>query len=143
MLSPGWEYSAARKVSWKSSSRTATPLAQAAHSHETRSAAPKTLAPGDARCPSACPRALTTGIRRTDAIATPALSMTRLTIISATSSSTPTGSVATSASRQASWSSVASRGPAGWTSTTCSITADKPLARLPGDRPALSWRRYS
>ena len=34
MLSPGWEYSAARKVSWKSSSRTATPLAQAAHSGE-------------------------------------------------------------------------------------------------------------
>ena len=34
MLSPGWEYSAARNVSWKSNSRTATPLAQAAHSGE-------------------------------------------------------------------------------------------------------------
>src|SRR6201987_5772540 len=32
MLSAGWEYSAVKNVSWKSSSRTATLLAQAAHS---------------------------------------------------------------------------------------------------------------
>ena len=46
MLSPGCEYSAARKVSWKSSSRTATPLAHAAHSGEYVPPTPNTLAPG-------------------------------------------------------------------------------------------------
>ena len=51
MLSPGWEYSAARNVSLKSSSRTATQLAQAAHSGDThaRPAQPKTPAPGEYR----------------------------------------------------------------------------------------------
>ena len=49
MLSPGCEYSAARKVSWKSSSRTATPLAHAAHSGENVPSTPNTVAPGGVR----------------------------------------------------------------------------------------------
>ena len=45
MLSPGWAKSAARKVSWKSSSRTAVPLAQAAHSAAGFRPRPSTVAP--------------------------------------------------------------------------------------------------
>ena len=105
MLSPGWEYSAARKVSWKSSSRTATPLANAAHSGLERTVEPNTVAPGAYGCASACPRAATTGARLRDAVATDALSITRLMIMSVTSCVTATGSAATSAIFQASCSS--------------------------------------
>ncbi|CPU66339.1 Uncharacterised protein [Mycobacteroides abscessus] len=106
MLSPGWEYSAARNVSWKSSSRTATPFAQAAHSGLVRVSRPQpnTVAPGVYGCASAWPRAATAGPRVRLAAATAALSMTRLTTMSTTSGVTSTGSVASSASFHASWS---------------------------------------
>ena len=110
MLSPGWEYSAARKVSWKSSSRTATPLAQAAHSGETavaestpNSCAPRASEAG--RWRRAWSRAETMGARLIEAMATEALSSTRLITMSVTSGETSTGSAATSAIFQASCSS--------------------------------------
>ena len=91
-------------MSWKSSSRTATPLAQAAHSGEIRTcgAAPHTAAPGEDGWRSACSRAARTGSRASDAAATAASSITRLITISVTSAGTSTGSVATAASFQAS-----------------------------------------
>ncbi len=104
MLSPGCEYSAARKVSWKSSSRTATPFAQAAHSGLECFVMPKTVEPGVAGCVSACARAEMAGARVMDAAATAALSMMRLITISVTSGVTGTGSAATSAIFQASCS---------------------------------------
>ena len=90
MLSPGCEYSAARNVSWKSSSRTAVPFAHAAHSHSKRASGPRpnTAAPSFRGCAMACARAVITGWRFSEAEATAALSMMRLPIISATSSST-------------------------------------------------------
>ena len=108
MLSPGWEYSAARKVSWKSSSRTATQLAHAAHSgatHDLATRSRRSAAPGWSRWGRAWPRALATGRRRKAAVATAASSIRRLTTISTTSGNTGTASVATSASFQASCSS--------------------------------------
>ena len=73
-----------------SSSRTAVPLAQAAHSGLTRFAdgTPNTVAASLRGWPSAMSRADTTAWRLIAAIATAALSMMRLTIIAATSFST-------------------------------------------------------
>ena len=90
-----------------SSSRTATPFAQAAHSGLTRlvDATPNTDAPFLFGRASAMSRADTMAWRLTEAIATEALSMTRLTIISATGLVTATLSAATPAIFQASWSS--------------------------------------
>ena len=69
-------------------------------------------------------RADTQGWRLTDATATAALSMTRFTIISAVSAGTGTGSDATAAMRQASWSSRASLDLEGWTRTSCNCMWD-------------------
>ncbi len=88
-----------------SSSRTAVPFAQAAHSGLTRlpGATPNTVAASLRGWPSAMSRAETTGAWRLIApIATAALSMMRLTIIAATSRSTGTLSAATAAIFQAS-----------------------------------------
>jgi hypothetical protein len=106
MLSPGWEYSAARNVSWKSSSRTATPLAHAAHSglDVASGARPNTVDPGRYGCARACERAATAGPRVRLAAATAALSITRLITMSVTSAVGSTVSVASSASFHASWS---------------------------------------
>ena len=84
-------------MSWKSSSRTATPLAHAAHSGETarRPARAEDRRPGLRGWRSAWARALATGARASEAAATPASSIRRLTTISVTSASTATGSVAT------------------------------------------------
>lgn len=99
------------------------PLAQAAHSGETRSALPKTEAPGAlAPWATAWARATATGRRSREATATEALSITRLTAIAALSASGTPVAVATSASFQASCSSRASRSALGWTRTWCSIT---------------------
>ena len=65
-------------------------------------ARPKIVAPDCLGCASACARAVTTGCRAIEAAATAALSMMRLPIISATSSSMRTGSAATAAIFQAS-----------------------------------------
>ena len=91
-----------------SNSRTAVPLAQAAHSGETVVAdfTPNTCAPpAFFAWPSAIPRAETTGRRLMAAMATEALSMILLMIISCTGFSTATLSTATPAIFQASWSS--------------------------------------
>ena len=63
---------------------------------------PKIVAPCACGCASACARAVMTGCRAIEAAATAALSMMRLPIISATSSSMRTGSAATDAIFQAS-----------------------------------------
>ncbi len=115
-----------------SSSRTAVPFAQAAHSGETVVAdfTPITCAPPPFFAwPSAMPRAETTGRRLIAAIATEALSMTRLMIISWTSFSTATLSVATPAIFQASWSSRFSSDLDGWTFTAWSFTGVLPSER--------------
>ena len=106
-----------------SSSRTAVPFAQAAHSGETVTPGftPNTVAPPFFAWPSAMPRAETTGRRLMAAMATAALSMMRLMIISCTSRSTFALSVATAAIFQASWSSRLSSALDGWTFTGCLI----------------------
>ncbi len=74
--------------------RTATPFAHAAHSGQTRSRVPNTTEPARspaAACRSACARAATTGPRSIDAVATPALSTSRFTTMSATSAGGATG----------------------------------------------------
>ena len=109
-----------------SSSRTAVPFAQAAHSGLTVEPVgmPNTDAPpAFLACPSAMPRAETTGRRLTEAMATAALSITRLMIIAATSFWTATRSVATPAIFQANWSSRLSSARDGWTLTSCMIMA--------------------
>ena len=105
-----------------SSSRTATPLAHAAHSGDTRwsEGAPQTAAPGVAGWRSAW-RAARTGRRASDAAATAASSITRLITISVTSAGTSTGSVATAASFHASCSSRAREADDGYECTSCSI----------------------
>ena len=104
-----------------SSSRTAVPFAQAAHSGLTPSfaAAPNTVAPPLRGWPSAMSRAETTGRRLIAAIATEALSIMRLMIMAVTSRSTATLSAATSAIFQASCSSRASFAFEGCTLTSC------------------------
>ena len=131
MLSPGWEYSAARNVSWKSSSRTAAQLAQAAHSGDTQAwlPHPKTAAPGWSRWRRAWARALATGRRRREAAATPASSIRRLTTISVTSASTRTSSVATEASLQANCCSRGSVSELLCVRTSCSTTGPPSLGR--------------
>ena len=83
------------------------PFAQAAHSGLTRvlDRAPNTVAPFLFGRPNAISRADVTGCRLIAAMATEALSMIRLTIMSATSRSTFTLSAATPAIFQANWSS--------------------------------------
>ena len=87
-----------------SSSRTAVPFAQAAHSGLTRlpCGTPNTVAASLRGWPSAMSRAETTAWRLIAPIATAALSMMRLTIMAATSRSTGTLSAATAAIFQAS-----------------------------------------
>ena len=82
-----------------SSSRTAVPLAQAAHSGLTCVVAgmPNTVAPPARGWASAMSRALMQGWRLTLAMATAALSITRFISISVTSGATATGSAATAA----------------------------------------------
>ena len=108
-------------MSWKSSSRTAVPFAQAAHSGEKPLDAgmPKIAAPPFFGWPSAMARAETTGLRLTEAMATEALSMIRLMIIACTSFWTATLSAATPAIFQASWSSRFSSDLDGWSLTGC------------------------
>src|SRR5918992_665269 len=108
MLSPGWAKSAARKVSWKSSSRTAVPLAQAAHSAATLLAGPRpsTVAPPGLGWARAWARAAAGGSRSRAG--------------TATATSTGTGSAASSASRQASSRSRGNRSPGRWTRTSWS-----------------------
>ena len=91
------------------------PLAQAAHSACTRTSGPQpnTAAPPGRGWRSAWERAATTGWRLMAATATAALSITRLTIISATAGSTGTGSTATVATFHASWSPRARRSASG------------------------------
>ena len=103
-MSPGWFMSIDRKVSWKSSSRTAVPFAHAAHSHDSSivRGRPNTVAPRGRGLASAWARAFATGWRAMPATATPALSSTRLTTMSTTSSSSGASSAATAASRHAS-----------------------------------------
>src|SRR5690606_7797183 len=79
---------------------------------------PTTVAPGRYGWASACARAATAGARVSDAVATAALSMTRLMIIAVTSSGTGTGSVASSAIFQASCSSRGRFAALGWTRTS-------------------------
>ena len=83
------------------------PFAQAAHSGVTRlpGATPNTVAPPLCGRASAMSRAEVTGRRLIAAIATDALSMMRLMIISVTSFWTATLSAATPAIFHASWSS--------------------------------------
>ena len=116
------------------------PFAQAAHSGETvvPEGRPNTVAPpAFFACPSAMPRAETTGRRLTEAMATEALSMMRLMIISAVSFGTATLSVATAAIFQASWSSRFSSAFEGWTFTSCICMG----VFLSVTRPPLSRRR--
>ena len=83
---------------------------------------PKTVAPSPARVAERHARVpTTTGRRLIAAMATEALSMIRLMIISATSFSTATWSAATAAIFQASWSSRFSVALDGWTFTGCSF----------------------
>lgn len=88
MLSPGCEYSAARNVSWKSSSRTATPLAHAA---PLRARQPVAAEDGAAGAAAGTRVGLGLGAGRDDrlagddAAATAALSITRLMTMSVTS----------------------------------------------------------
>jgi hypothetical protein len=104
MLSPGWLDSSAKKLSWKSSSRTALEFAQAAQPHSNRcvEGSPNTVAPFSRGKASACERALATGARLIAASATAALSMIRLIAVSAAASSSGAGSAAIAASFQAS-----------------------------------------
>lgn len=79
-------------------------MAQAAHSGPTRvlAGAPRTVAPGAWGWARACARAAAGGVRSSAAVATAALSMTRLTTMSVTSAAGGTGSAASSAIFQAS-----------------------------------------
>ncbi len=100
------------------------PFAQAAHSGLTvvPDFTPNTVAPpAFFAWPSAMPRAETTGRRLMAAMATEALSITRLMIIACTSFGTATLSTATPAIFQASWSSRFSSALEGWTFTGCSF----------------------
>ena len=103
-----------------SSSRTAVPLAQAAHSGLNRLAegTPKRVAPPFLGWPSAMPRAEVGAARLTEAMATAASSMMRLAIMPTTSGCTRTLSAATAAIFQASWSSRRSTSFDGWTRTS-------------------------
>src|SRR5699024_2396851 len=96
--------------------------AHAAHSGLTLSATPKTEEPGEYGWSSACARAATTGSRCTEAIATAALSMMRLMLMSVTSSSTGTRSAAREASLYASCSSRGSSSSLRWVRRGWEIT---------------------
>ncbi|KOV66967.1 hypothetical protein ADK64_11020 [Streptomyces sp. MMG1121] len=84
---------------------------------------PKTQAPGVAvRWAVAWARATATGRRSSEATATEALSITRLTAMAVLSACSSSVRVATAASFQASCSSWGRRSVLGWTRTWCSIT---------------------
>src|SRR6185436_5695924 len=139
MLSPGWAYSAARKVSCQSSSRAAVPFAHAAHSAWTvvEVGSPKRVAPPVRGWASAMARAAATGGRSIAARATAALSTMRPATISATSASTPApaADTANAASFQVSWASCGRRAAAGWTRTLwTSMLRGAAVGALVGER---------